>query len=90
MEDNIDPLSKVEGPEVAKTLLFQSCRLQPASVRGILALAVVGIQASDLGLIDAALAEMVAHQHSTRHAHDIAFLRAAVLLLKVTFYIKYI
>ena len=29
------------------------------------------------------LAEMKVHEHDPRHAHDIAFLRASVMLLKV-------
>ena len=49
------PYPKVEGSEVAKTLFFQSCQMATPSVRGILALCVLGIQSSDLGLIDAAL-----------------------------------
>jgi len=73
---------KVEGPEVAKTLLFQSCQITPPSVRGILALCVLGIQSSDLGLIDAALAEMSKHGQDPRYAHDIVYLQASVLLLK--------
>ena len=74
---------KVEGVQSAKTLLFQSCQLHPPSVRGILALCVIGIQSSDLNLIDAALSEMKVHENDQRHAHDIAFLRASVMLLKV-------
>ena len=77
---------RVEGASVAKTLLFQSCQMSTPSVRGILALCVLGIQSSDLGLIEAALAEMKAHAHIPRHAHDIAFIRASVLLLKVILY----
>jgi len=73
---------KVEGPDVAKTLFFQSCQMASPSVRGILALCVLGIQSSDLNLIEAALAEMKVHEHDPRHAHDIAFLRASVMLLK--------
>merc|ERR1712200_379848 len=73
---------KVEGSEVAKTLFFQSCQMATPSVRGILALCVLGIQSSDLGLIDAALAEMSNHEHDARYAADIAFLRASVMLLK--------
>jgi len=73
---------KVEGPEVAKTLLFQSCQITPPSIRGILALCVLGIQSSDLGLIDAALAEMSKHANNPRFSHDIVYLQASVLLLK--------
>ncbi len=43
----------------------------------------LGIQSSDLGLIDAALAEMSKHSQDPRFAHDIVYLQASVLLLKV-------
>ena len=43
----------------------------------------LGIQSSDLGLIDAALAEMSKHGQDPRFAHDIVYLQASVLLLKV-------
>ena len=45
-----------------------------------------GIQSSDLGLIDAALVEMTAHAQDPRYAHDIVYLQASVLLLKVKSY----
>ena len=73
---------KVEGVAAAKTLLFQSCQLSPPSVRGLLALAVIGVQHSDVTLIDAALSELVPHNHDRQLAPDIAFLRASVLVLK--------
>jgi len=73
---------KVEGVAASKTLLFQSCQLSPPSVRGLLALCVVGVQNSDITLIDAALSELVPHQSDPRLAADIAFLQAAVLVLK--------
>ena len=66
---------KVEGVPAAKTLLFQSCQLQPPSVRGLFALCVIGVQNSDISLIDAALNEMVVHNQDPRHAADIAFLQ---------------
>ena len=73
---------KVEGVAASKTLLFQSCQLSPPSVRGLLALCVVGVQNSDITLIEAALSELVPHQSDPRLAPDIAFLQAAVLVLK--------
>ena len=73
---------KVEGVAASKTLLFQSCQLSPPSVRGLLALCVVGVQNSDITLIEAALSELVPHQSDQRLAADIAFLQAAVLVLK--------
>jgi len=73
---------KVEGVAASKTLLFQSCQLSPPSVRGLLALCVVGVQNSDITLIEAALSELVPHQSDPRLAADIAFLQAAVLVLK--------
>ena len=50
----------------AKTLLFQSCQLVPPSVRGLFALCVIGVQHSDINLIDAALSEMIPHQYDPR------------------------
>ena len=73
---------KVEGMEAAKTLLFQSCQLSPPSVRGLFALCVIGVQHSDMNLIEAALSEMTTHNNDPRFAPDIAFLRAAILVLK--------
>jgi len=73
---------KVEGVPAAKTLLFQSCQLQPPSVRGLFALCVIGVQNSDISLIDAALNEMVVHNQDPRHAADIAFLQASISVLK--------
>ena len=73
---------KVEGMPAAKTLLFQSCQLSPPSVRGLFALCVIGVQHSDMNLIEAALSEMVPHEKDPRFAADIAFLRASILVLK--------
>ena len=73
---------KVEGIEAAKTLLFKSCQLSPPSVRGLFALAVIGVQHTDMNLIEAALHEMKPHVTDPRYAADIAFLTAAVLVLK--------
>eukprot|EP00092_Neocalanus_flemingeri_P033930 GFUD01036895.1.p1 GENE.GFUD01036895.1~~GFUD01036895.1.p1 ORF type:complete len:1307 (+),score=422.74 GFUD01036895.1:54-3974(+) len=73
---------KVEGMQAAKTLLFQSCQLAPTSVRGLFALCVIGVQHSDMNLIEAALSEMVPHETDKRFAPDIAFLRASILVLK--------
>ena len=73
---------KVEGIEAAKTLLFKSCQLTPPSVRGLFALAVIGVQHTDMNLIEAALHEMKPHVTDPRYAADIAFLNAAVLVLK--------
>jgi len=73
---------KVEGMQAAKTLLFQSCQLAPTSVRGLFALCVIGVQHSDMNLIEAALSEMVPHEMDKRFAPDIAFLRASILVLK--------
>ena len=60
---------KVEGVAASKTLLFQSCQLSPPSVRGLLALCVVGVQNSDITLIEAALSELVPHQVIPLHHH---------------------
>ena len=73
---------KVEGVQTAKTLLFQSCQLSPPSVRGLFALCVIGVQHSDMNLIEAALSEMTPHENDPRFAPDIAFLRASILVLK--------
>ena len=70
---------KVEGISSAKTLLFQSCQLVPPSVRGLFALCVIGVQHSDMNLIEAALTEMEPHKHDQRFAADIALLRASIL-----------
>ena len=58
---------QVEGVEAAKTLLFQSCQLAGPSVRGLMALCVIGVQNSDMALIEAALAEMVPHAHNPKY-----------------------
>ena len=68
--------------QAAKTLLFQSCQLAPTSVRGLFALCVIGVQHSDMNLIEAALSEMVPHETDKRFAPDIAFLKASILVLK--------
>jgi len=73
---------KVEGMQAAKTLLFQSCQLAPTSVRGLFALCVIGVQHSDMNLIEAALSEMVPHENDKRFAPDIAILRASIFVLK--------
>merc|ERR1711952_612172 len=73
---------KVEGMEAAKTLLFRSCQLSPPSVRGLFALCVIGVQHSDMNLIEAALSEMRPHEQDPRHAADIALLRASILVLR--------
>ena len=73
---------KVEGMEAAKTLLFRSCQLTPPSVRGLFALCVIGVQHSDMNLIEAALSEMQPHEQDPRFATDIAFLRASIFVLK--------
>ena len=52
---------KVEGIEAAKTLLFNSCQLSPPLVRGLFALAVIGVQHTDMNLLEAALHEMKPH-----------------------------
>ncbi len=49
---------KFQGGDAAKTLLFQSCQLQPPSLQGVLALSVLGIKQSDPTLLKAALTEM--------------------------------
>ena len=68
--------------QAAKTLLFQSCQLAPTSVRELFVLCVIGVQHSDMNLIEAALSEMVPHETDKRFAPDIAFLRASILVLK--------
>ena len=73
---------KVEGMVASKTLLFRSCQLTPPSVRGLFALCVIGVQHSDMNLIEAALSEMQPHEQDPRFATDIAFLRASILVLK--------
>ena len=73
---------KVEGIEAAKTLLFNSCQLSPPLVRGLFALAVIGVQHTDMNLLEAALHEMKPHVTDPRYSADIAFLTAAVLVLK--------
>jgi len=73
---------RVAGVPAAKTLLFQSCELQPPSVRGLFALCVIGVLNSDGNLVDSALNEMVVHKEDPRHGADIAFLKATVSVLR--------
>lgn len=62
--------------EEAKSLLFQSCQLQPPSVYGLLALAGLGLLTEDETLTDAAFQEMLPYQTETCYVSDITFLTA--------------
>lgn len=68
---------KFQNSEEAKKLLFQGSQLQGASLRGLLVLAALGLVLGDAVLTNAALAELIPHQHHKDHLHHIAFLRAA-------------
>ena len=79
---------KVQGGEASKTLLFQSCQLQPPCVNSIFALLVLGIKQSDVNLIGAALGEIerfvkTQPEHQVEpHLADITWLKALVLVLQ--------
>ena len=49
---------KVQGGEASKTLLFQSCQLQPPCINALFSLLVLGIKQSDANLIGAAIGEI--------------------------------
>jgi hypothetical protein len=67
----------------AKTLLFQSCQLQSPSVRGLMALCVIGVQNSDMNLIDAALAEMGPHAQDPKYENSFFCLLVFFYLLEI-------
>lgn len=69
----------LQGPDAAKTLLFQSCQQRPRpSLQGILALCVLGLQQSNPTLVQAAISEM--DQHKTQA--DIIAMKALVMTLQ--------
>jgi len=72
---------KFQGPDAAKTLLFQSCQQRPPSLQGILALCVLGLQQSNSTLVQAALSEMNNHKdHDTKS--DIVAMKSLVVTLQ--------
>jgi superkiller protein 3 len=79
---------KVQGGEASKTLLFQSCQLQPPSINSLFALLVLGIKQSDANLVGAALGEIERYiQNQPRyivkpHIADITWLKSLVLVLQ--------
>ena len=71
----------LQGPDAAKTLLFQSCQQRPPSLQGILALCVLGLQQSNSTLVQAALSEMNNHKdHDTKS--DIVAMKSLVVTLQ--------
>ena len=79
---------KVQGGEASKTLLFQSCQLQPPSVNSLFALLVLGLKQSDPSLVGAALSEIdrfVKNQPLNvvqTHLSDITWLKSLVLVIQ--------
>lgn len=69
---------KFQGPDAAKTLLFQACQFAPVCAQGLYALCVLGIKQSDLGLIRAALDEMKTFQDDEKEMAEVAGLKALV------------
>lgn len=68
---------KFQNSEEAKKLLFQGSQLKGASVRGLFALAALGLVSGDAALTGAALAELRPHEHNPEYVHHVTFLRAA-------------
>ena len=79
---------KVQGGEASKTLLFQSCQLQPPSVNSLFALLVLGLKQSDPNLVGAALSEIdrfIKNQpinQVQKHLSDITWLKSLVLVIQ--------
>lgn len=53
------------GEDSAKTLLFQSCQLQPPSVDGLFALSVLGVKQNDPVLVNACLTEIAKYDKNS-------------------------
>ena len=79
---------KVQGVEASKTLLFQSCQLQPPSVNSLFSLLVLGMKQSDPNLVGAALSEIDRFEktqppsHVQKHLSDIIWLKSLVLVIQ--------
>ena len=69
-----------QGPDAAKTLLFQSCQQRPPSLQGVLALCVLGLQQSNPTLVQAALSEMDKHKDNSKA--DIIAMKSLVMALQ--------
>eukprot|EP00095_Tigriopus_kingsejongensis_P006860 maker-scaffold176_size284796-snap-gene-1.23 protein:Tk06860 transcript:maker-scaffold176_size284796-snap-gene-1.23-mRNA-1 annotation:"conserved hypothetical protein" len=70
-----------QGGEAAKTLLFQSCQLQPPSVQGLFALCVLGIKQKNIQLIQSALEAMQPYQDHPKYLAEVVGLQALVSML---------
>ncbi|TRY80081.1 hypothetical protein TCAL_09328 [Tigriopus californicus] len=70
-----------QGGEGAKTLLFQSCQLQPPSVPGLFALCVLGIKQKNVQLIQSAIEATQPYEDEPQYVADIVGLRAIVSML---------
>ncbi|XP_042221418.1 tetratricopeptide repeat protein 37-like [Homarus americanus] len=68
---------KFQKSDEAKNLLFQGSQLSGASVRGLLALAALGLISGDAVLTSAALAELAPYEHHKDYLHHVAFIKAA-------------
>jgi len=79
---------KVQGGEASKTLLFQSCQLQPPSINSLFSLLVLGIKQSDTNLVGAALGEIERYIKNQPtdivqpYLADITWLKSLVLVLQ--------
>ena len=79
---------KVQGAEASKTLLFQSCQLQPPSVNSLFSLLVLGMKQSDPNLVGAAMSEIDRFEktqpasHVQKHLSDIIWLKSLVLVIQ--------
>lgn len=69
---------RFQGPDAAKTLLFQAAQLTPPSVEGFYALCVLGIRQQNGQLIAAALKATQPYADDPRYVADIAGLEAIV------------
>ena len=69
---------RFQGPDAAKTLLFQGSQLTPPSVEGFYALCVLGIRQQNGQLIAAALKATQPYADDPRYVADIAGLEAIV------------
>ena len=79
---------KVQGGEASKTLLFQSCQLQPPCINALFSLLVLGIKQSDANLIGAAIGEIERFEKEQPpdlvipYLGDIAWLKSLLLTLQ--------
>ncbi|CAL4073857.1 unnamed protein product, partial [Meganyctiphanes norvegica] len=79
--------AKLDPPETQIPLMVncEPSQLSGASIRGLLALAALGLISEDATLTGAALAELLPHENNKDYLHHIAFLKAAQAAIKGNF-----